>query len=1475
MDTPVADWVLQTTKTTGTGLIELGSARPGYADLKEALKASSEVWYSILSENGSRECGIGYFDATANTLKRSIIHATLANGVHKTIAPNVVLDPIFLQGISLVSCTFNSESWKQFITDLQVGQVTSLPAGSPPTVTNVGTHSVPILNFGIPDGATGPAGPAGPAGPIGPQPTVTAGVTTTGAPGSSALVVNSGTPYAAVFDFTIPQGPQGIQGPEGPVGPQGPQGPQGLLGPVGPVGPQGAGLAITGVVPTATDLASIAMPSINNMYLTADTGRGYVWDGSSWVDVGPVRGPQGAQGAQGAQGIQGVKGDKGDIGTAATITLLPTVVSEAGTNPDVINEGSDSAAVFRFTLPKGGEAAVNSISELKNFPDPHLAKTINTLGFYLPGDGGGGLWYWDPTSTALENKGTVIASIHESTGRWLRVETTPVNVRWFGAKGDGATDDSIAFQSAIDYAITSSIGTGRRAGDLRLSPGVYRITAPLILYYLSSGKYAYFSLTISADASGFLGIYTPDTPSSWSSANKTVVFADFDPVETPAFIIQTCRYVQFQDFEIVGAANRGDYPNDRQALYDLGTTGNGTVGQLTTSIPWWLQQYKNNAYYSSEARDNRFSPQACVVIDPFNSTAITLQNAYPSLLASGWYDASRFNTSIGTGSSIIKFYRVTFRQSIVGVAAGVASGMVNGEFITFYSCNWFACKSAVAFGSSQNKGCALYDSRVEAAQTFINLDDYGTGGAPFPLVEQGYTTSGHKWFMRARVGIQSGAVKDFYCEGLLSFGYWGMGGIGGRPLNIFNTTLKWSLPTDAYTGTVTSGSQTITNISSPASNFYVNGKVFGRGIPPNTVVTNVGTNTLTISNPATNTYSSTAIYGGAFQGIPPSRMNNSALVNFIGGSNFVYTNARARHNYVNSAIKFFGTYLDGEPYSTSRNLLSFDGCTLQSSGGATSYGLRDKYIESLNVLGSTEVGSPTSPMTVRGAPNFIIENTINNNYIRYRSISGWKDYIVGSHNIVIDAWSGTGYFITDKHWMLQVGDFISTSTPWYSIESCGSCMKINSISVKLVNGDGSLGSELLTNGEFDVGTNWTLGTGWSIVNGKAIKSAVGSSSIISQAIAGLVAGNTYRVTIDFDSITGGWSADLGDAIARIQLTGGVTASKDIFQTGVGVPSGIHTFDLVANSDNNTFSINALLTGSLVSGLSIGRVSEIDSITNTVYLTYVPVSFESGTYNITMSRLPEIRQRTIGTISSGSSDITGVTPIGGWATGKRIHGNGIPDGAYIKSVSGSTLTISANATLNGVIELYDAKLIVDYHVRSSSPGAGVIPNGDFTTDTAWNKTGSASIANGEVTLPSTSSSVEQDGVIAPSTLYNYSITVTSISTPMTLRLMAGGGGSYPRLIRQEALTGPAVLTGTYTTNAADTGVQLRPFTAGTVKVSEVSMTLATDVWIEGDFVTNSSPSKDASNMTLTGWICTESGAPGTWEPIYSSSVSPAT
>lgn len=70
-----------------------------------------------------------------------------------------------------------------------------------------------------PQGIQGIQGVQGVQGPIGIAATVAVGSVTTGSPGTSAVVTNSGTNAAAIFNFTVPRGDTGATGPVGPVGP--------------------------------------------------------------------------------------------------------------------------------------------------------------------------------------------------------------------------------------------------------------------------------------------------------------------------------------------------------------------------------------------------------------------------------------------------------------------------------------------------------------------------------------------------------------------------------------------------------------------------------------------------------------------------------------------------------------------------------------------------------------------------------------------------------------------------------------------------------------------------------------------------------------------------------------------------------------------------------------------------------------------------------------------------------------------------------------------------------------------------------------------------------------------------------------------------------------------------------------------------------------------------------------------------------
>ena len=77
-------------------------------------------------------------------------------------------------------------------------------------------------------------------------------------------------------------------------GKQGPPGPQGEPGPEGPPG----GFILRGEVETWDDLPTSGQAQ-NDAYVVADTGRLAMWDGTEWIDVGSIVGPEGPVGPPG------------------------------------------------------------------------------------------------------------------------------------------------------------------------------------------------------------------------------------------------------------------------------------------------------------------------------------------------------------------------------------------------------------------------------------------------------------------------------------------------------------------------------------------------------------------------------------------------------------------------------------------------------------------------------------------------------------------------------------------------------------------------------------------------------------------------------------------------------------------------------------------------------------------------------------------------------------------------------------------------------------------------------------------------------------------------------------------------------------------------------------------------------------------------------------------------------------------------
>lgn len=166
-----------------------------------------------------------------------------------------------------------------------------------------------------------------------------------------------------------------------------------------------------------------------------------------------------------------------------------------------------------------------------------------------------------------------------------------------------------------------------------------------------------------------------------------------------------------------------------------------------------------------------------------------------------------------------------------------------------------------------------------------------------------------------------------------------------------------------------------------------------------------------------------------------------------------------------------------------------------------------------------------------------------------------------------------------------------------------------------------------------------------------------------------------------------WSATVPSTHAETSIS--ATQSVTVGANGIAtmtVPDGtlVRVGDAIISA--TSFSPEDVPIGSTYN--PIGIVTSV--VGNDVTFSGVPQNLSSGTYNILTAWWPRYHLASTGDVSSGSDQILNVTNPTTWAVGNKINGTGIPVGAYVTNVSGTTLTISKVASATNVgVRLYDA------------------------------------------------------------------------------------------------------------------------------------------------------------------------------------------
>lgn len=194
----------------------------------------------------------------------------------------------------------------------------------------------------------------------------------------------------------------------------------------------------------------------------------------------------------------------------------------------------DTSVVMELGTSEFVAKTVNSISDLAN---ASTTGAVNVLNYHSDVEGGGGVFYWDANKPkSKHNGGTVIDptatfptdwsnqtqlttwfdSANTGNGCWVRQYDGAVNVKWFGAKGDGVADDTQAFKKAL---ICKHVYVPK--GVFLTTSTIYAISTtddPITIEGESLGaviKYSPASVTNYTNYAAFwFGNYTENTPAS-------------------------------------------------------------------------------------------------------------------------------------------------------------------------------------------------------------------------------------------------------------------------------------------------------------------------------------------------------------------------------------------------------------------------------------------------------------------------------------------------------------------------------------------------------------------------------------------------------------------------------------------------------------------------------------------------------------------------------------------------------------------------------------------------------------------------------------------------------------------------------------------------------------------------------------------------------------------------------------------------
>ncbi|MCG7856201.1 glycoside hydrolase family 55 protein [Flavihumibacter sediminis] len=297
-----------------------------------------------------------------------------------------------------------------------------------------------------------------------------------------------------------------------------------------------------------------------------------------------------------------------------------------------------------------------------------------------------------------------------------------LNVKDYGARGDGSVDDYGAIQKAIDIAV-------KQSGTVYFPQGTYRIDQPIIIHNWNGKEYGQVFIKIIGEST------------MWDNGKGSTIIANFK--DKFALGIQKGKGCIVRGLNIQGLYKApGLNPKDlyKQTYEDFG---------------------------DKSCRDSRYSPYAGIVLDPF-SGEVPADGGYPGL--KNWYRGSQTRG----GSSGIRIEDCTFGNLTVGAILSPNGYTQNNDLITFENIRFGDCKAGFVGCQAQEKMNRIINIGAwGSVHTLFVFNKYGAG-QPGNYFIQGVNIAGLviNIIHRYSGGWGPMYMSDVFAESLASIGIW-------------------------------------------------------------------------------------------------------------------------------------------------------------------------------------------------------------------------------------------------------------------------------------------------------------------------------------------------------------------------------------------------------------------------------------------------------------------------------------------------------------------------------------------------------------------------------------------------------------------------------------------------------------------------------------------------------------------------------